>query len=105
MDKLVAIIKAMNLPYAYDHFVEGNSPEPPFLVYLLPRTNHFKSDGKIYYKVNVVQLEVYSDKKDLQLEKQIEHVLDSHEIVYEKSEIWIASERLYEVMYIFEMEE
>ena len=41
------------------------------------------------------------DKKDPELEKRVEDVLDAHEVFYNKSETWISSERLYEVLYIF----
>ena len=33
-----------------------------------------------------------------------ETVLDGHGIFYRKTEVWIESERLYEVLYTFEME-
>ena len=35
---------------------------------------------------------------------ELEAVLDRHGIFYEKTETWIESERLYEVLYYFEME-
>lgn len=105
MDKLLNIIKEINLPFAYDHFAEGKSPSPPFLIYLLPNTNHFGADGKVYYKINRVNIEVYLDKKDLNIERKVEAVLDKYGIFYEKSEVWIAKEKLYEVLYTFEMEE
>lgn len=34
MDELVKIIEEMGIPFAYDHFAEGESPDPPFLCYL-----------------------------------------------------------------------
>jgi hypothetical protein len=34
MDRLVEILEELGLPFAYDHFAEGESPEPP--VYVLP---------------------------------------------------------------------
>ena len=30
-EEVVAMMEEMNLPFAYDHFVEGESPEPPFI--------------------------------------------------------------------------
>ena len=42
--------------------------------------------------------------KDLAVEQQVEDVLDEHEIFYNKSEAWIQNEKLYEVLYSFEME-
>ena len=38
------------------------------------------------------------------MESAVEAVLDKYGIFYQKSEVWIESERLYEVLYTFEME-
>ena len=32
MDKFLDILKSAGFPYAYDHFAEGEAPDPPFLV-------------------------------------------------------------------------
>ena len=34
--EVMAVLTEMDIPFAYDHFVEGESPEPPFLVFLYP---------------------------------------------------------------------
>lgn len=104
MDKLLSMIQAMGIPAAYDHFAEGESPEPPFLCYLLPSSDNFAADGGVYFKANEVHLELYTDYKDLSVEHKVEAVLDAHGVFYNKSEVWIESEKLYEVLYIFEME-
>lgn len=104
MDKLLEILNETGIPFAYDHFAEGESPEPPFLCYLLPGSNNFAADGKVYHKINEVRLELYTDKKDLMTEQKVEDVLDLYGIFYNKSEVWIDSEKLYEVLYQFEME-
>ena len=41
----------------------------------------------------------YTDFKDPETEKRLEDILDSHGIVYDKTETWIASEKMYEVLY------
>ena len=51
-----------------------------------------------------VHIELYTDCKDLSAEQKVEAVLDKQGIFYEKSEVWIESEKLYEVLYSFEME-
>lgn len=101
MEELVKMIREIGLPFAYDHFAEGESPEPPFLCYLLPGSDNFSADGMVYHKGVDVHVEVYTDKKDPELEGRVEDVLDAHEVFYNKSETWIGSERLYEVLYIF----
>lgn len=104
MDRLLAILAASGLPFAYSHFAEGESPEPPFLCYLLPGSDHFAADGRVYFKVNEVHIELYTDYKDLDLEQRLDGLLDGEGIFYKKTETWIESERLYEVLYSFEME-
>lgn len=104
MDKLLDFLGKAGIPYAYDHFAEGESPDPPFICYLLPNSDNFSADGKAYYKINEVHIELYTDIKDLSVEGQLEAVLDEYGIFYDRSEVWIESEKLYEVLYSFEME-
>lgn len=104
MEELLQILSETQIPFAYHHFAEGESPEPPFICYLLPGSNNFSADGKVYYKINEVHIELYTDLKDLAVEQQLETVLDEHGIFYNKSETWIESEKLYEVLYTFEWE-
>jgi len=104
MEELLQILSETQIPFAYHHFAEGESPEPPFICYLFPGSNNFSADGKVYYKINEVHIELYTDLKDLAVEQQLEDVLDEHGIFYNKSETWIESEKLYEVLYTFEME-
>lgn len=104
MDNIIKLIQDMGLPYAYDHFEEGESPSPPFLVYVLPKRRDFKADGTHYFFIQEVRLELYTDKKDIQIEQQIERTLLEYGVCFEKSEVYIASEKLYEVLYTFDME-
>ena len=97
--EVLKMMDEMKLPYAYHHFVEGESPEPPFLVFLYPNSDNFAADGMVYFKVNRLNIELYTDLKDVELEETVEAVLDKHGIFYEKSEVWIETENLYEVLY------
>ena len=40
MDRILAILQEIQLPFAYDHFAEGESPEPPFICYLIPGSDN-----------------------------------------------------------------
>lgn len=85
MDKLLSLLKSTSLPFAYDHFAEGESPDPPFICYLLLGSDNFSADGKVYYKINEVRIELYTDIKDIAKEKVVEAVLDDNEIFYDKT--------------------
>ena len=104
MEEIAIMLQSLNIPFAYDHFAEGEAVNPPFICYLLPESKNFAADGIVYFKKTEVHIELYTDKKDLTSEAAVESVLDSHGIFWDKSEVWIESEKLYETMYTFEME-
>ncbi len=93
------MVQEMGLPFSYHHFAEGESPDPPFLLFLSPGEHTFSADNCMYYSFKQLDLELYTDKKSPELEQQVEEVLKRYHIFYRKSEIWIASEALYEVLY------
>ena len=102
-EEIVNMIDETGLPNAYDHFAEGDSPAPPYIAFMLPGRDDFLADNKPYVKVTMLTLELYMEYKDPECEEQIEAVLESHEIIYDKSETWISSEKLYEVIYEMEV--
>lgn len=104
MGNLLNIMREIGFPFAYHHFAEGESPNPPFLLFLTPASSNFAAGGKTYFKANEVHIELYADYKNPVLEEQVEAVLDRHGIFYNKTETFIESEQLYETLYIFEME-
>ena len=89
----------MGLPFAYHHFAERESPQPPFLLFLSPGKDTFSADNVAYHSFKQLDIELYTDKKSPALEEEIEDVLTQHEIYFTKTESWIASEKMYEVLY------
>ncbi len=104
MDEILEMLTELGLPYAYHHFAEDEAPDPPFICYLTPGSDNFAADGKVYYKIDAFHIELYTDVKSPALEAVIEAVLDEHGFFYNKSEVWIESEKLYEILYQFKME-
>ena len=101
MERITAMLAETGIPFAYDHFAEGESPEPPFICYLLPKSDNFAADGRVYFKIDVLHIELYADEKSPETERRLEAVLDAHGVFYDKTEVWIDSEKLYEVLYSF----
>lgn len=101
--KVYQMVESMGFPAAYHHFNEGQSPELPYVVYLYPGTNNFSADGIAYQDINQLDIELYTDKKDIKSEKRIEAVLKEHGFFYEKTETYLESEKMYEVIYEMEV--
>ena len=102
-EQIVAMLEEANLPLAYDHFAEGESPDPPFLIFLFPSSDNFSADGIVYQRIDALHIELYTDSKQPDVERRLETVLDRHGIFYDKTEVWIDTERLYEVLYATEV--
>ena len=93
-DDIVEMLEEANLPLAYDHFAEGESPDPPFLIFLFPGSDNMYADNRVFQKIDNLNIELYTDKKDPETEARIEAILDGRALPYEKSEGWIAEARM-----------
>lgn len=94
-----AMLEEAGIPVAYDHFAEGESPDPPFICFLFPGSDNLFADDAVFQKIDELNVELYTDRKDPDMETRIEDLLTAHELPFEKSEVWIAEERMYEVLY------
>jgi len=96
-NELYNLLKSTGLPVAYHHFDEP--PSLPYIVYLFTFSDNLGADNKVYQKINNYQVELYSEKKDLESEQLLENVFDENDIYYDKSETYIESEEMYQVIY------
>jgi len=48
-EEVMAMLDSMGISYAYDHFAEGESPDPPFICFLYPRSDNFGADNIVYF--------------------------------------------------------
>lgn len=97
VDQISKILKSLKMPVSYHHF---NAPQkPPFIVYYATGADSFGADNKTYSKTNRMNIELYTAKKVPALEEITEEVLDTAGIYYDKSETYIQSEELYQILY------
>jgi hypothetical protein len=82
---------------AYHHFT--SPPTPPYIVYLFSYSSNFGADNKVYDAEKNFQVELYTTKKDPTPEALIEGLFDANDIYWDKTETYIESEGLYQVLY------
>lgn len=102
LGELTKILEATGYPVAYSHFTStpGNPvPDPPFICFLVDASANLMADNKVYRKINDLNIELYTIKKDLVAEAKLEKVLDDHEIPYDSFGTFIESEKLYQKIY------
>jgi hypothetical protein len=100
--ELKSILEETGFPVAYSHFVETENeslPKPPFIVYLVVFSSHFMADNKVHIPVENVQIELYTNKKDLGAESELETILNNNEIPFATTETFIESEQIYQKIY------
>lgn len=97
--EVAEMIESIGLPYAYYQFFENEVPSLPYIIYYYPTSDNFEADDKVYQHITNMNLELYSKNKNFELEQQVEAVLDEFNIVWNKTETYIDTEHMYEVLY------
>lgn len=102
LEQLALILQSTGLPVAYSHFVESENdplPQPPFIVYLVAYSSNFGADNSVYYQIRNIQIELYTDTKDEEIEHLVEQALNENELFYQTTETYIESEQLFQKIY------
>ena len=100
MKELYDLLKTLNIPVAYDHFDSKQQVNPPFMTYREISPNTFKADDITYYAFKNYEIELITEKKDVSIENQIEELLTSNKIPYDKSDaVWDDEEKIYHNYY------
>lgn len=94
------MLKTLKIPVAYDHFDSDKGVTPPFIIYREIDIDTFKADGISYFRDYNYEIELITDKKDPQLQEDLETLLTNNNIPYDlKNELWDNSEKIYRNIY------
>lgn len=101
-EDLATILESTGLPTTETQWIaSANKPIPPlpYIVYLSPGTENFSADNKVLLVITNYDIELYSKKKDKVSESKIETALSESEIFWDKVELFIPEEKMYQVTY------
>lgn len=101
--EIFEMIESFGLPSSYHHFSEGRVPPTPYIVFYYPNSNDDPADNINFGRIRALTIELYTDNKRFDLEESIEAILASNTIPFEKSEAYIDSEHMYQIVYETEM--
>lgn len=103
-EEIKTMIESFGLPFTYYEWREGDTiPNLPYVVFYFPSSDNMSADNHVYQNIEQLNIEVYSKNKNFALENQIETVLNNNGFFWEKTESFIDSEDMYEVLYIMEV--
>lgn len=95
--ELYQALKSTGMPVAYGSF---SSPvSPPFITYQFAYSSDMIADNQNYVEISNFQVELYTDKKDLAVEKLVQDKLKELGLPYSKFEVWLDDEKLYQIIY------
>lgn len=96
------MVAQIGLPYVYYSFPEKAAPALPYVVYYYPNSANFPADDVVYKRIYALNIELYTKEKDFLSEERVEAVLDEYGMVWDKSEDYLETENMYEVLYQME---
>ena len=97
--QVAAMVRSIGVPYAYYQFPDGTGQACPFICFFFSDSNDLAADNTNYQKIRTLNIELYTDNKDFTLEETVETVLNSNGLVYDRSESYLDSERMFMVVY------
>ncbi|MEK4494495.1 hypothetical protein [Ureibacillus sp. FSL W8-0352] len=97
LNQLAQLLDTLPYPVSYSDF--NKKVNPPFIAYKETGTNNFAADNRVWKKVRSVEVQLYTDKKDLKIEKQIEDLFYNHSIYYDADDFFIEKENLHQRIY------
>ena len=97
--EVATMINSIGIPYAYYQFPDGTAQACPFICFFFSDSNDLAAENTNYQKIRTLNVELYTDNKDFALEETVETVLNSNGLVYDRSESYLDSERMFMVVY------
>lgn len=97
--EVAQMVGSIGYPFAYYQFPEGTAEAPPFVCFFYPENNDQYADNSNYQKIEHLVIELYTETKDFEAEAAVENTLRNNGFSWSRSETWLDSERMHEVIY------
>lgn len=96
---LKAVLDSTGIPTVYYEYAENAAPDPPYLVYYEGKSVTFFADDEPYLTRTPIAVELYTTKKDPDLEQKVSSALTAAGLLFEKDQAFFDEEQLYEISF------
>lgn len=103
ISEIKTLLAQLGLPVAYLFWPEKLAPPLPYIVWYLPNSNNFNADDRVYKRVDALNIELYTATKDFAKEAALEAILDAAGLVWDKTETYLNTEHMFQVLYTTEV--
>lgn len=98
LKELKELLETSQMPVAFNHF--KTAQKLPYIVYIIADNNQFAADNVVYHSDPEIQVELYTERKDMASETTVESLI-SPLFFYTKEEGYLPDEQMYLVTYRF----
>ena len=96
-------LELTRLPVVQNFWEIGQVPALPYIVYTFPNNSDFNADNDNYVEIVGMEVELYTDTKDIPAEKAVEAVIRAQFGPFDKTSSWISSEHMQQTIYTLEV--
>lgn len=93
------LMKDIGIAYAYYTWPENGAPDLPYLCYYFPTGTTESADNTVWNGVLALNIELYTARRSTENEAKVEKALADYDLPFERSEIYLSDEHMYEVLY------
>lgn len=99
------LLQTVEIPVVYHSFQASGMEvkQPPYICWYVKESDNVPGDDKVVSKFNRINIELYTDYKNPELEQKLEDALDGASIFYDKNELYIQAEKMFEILYEIEI--
>lgn len=101
--EIAAMVAGIGLPNAYYQFPDDTPQAPPFICFFFSLSDDVYADDENYQGIEQLNIELYTNEKDFELEKSVEDTLKANNLTYYKEENWLDSEKMFQIAYEMEV--
>lgn len=102
-DDIQTKLELTGLSVVYNFWEIGQVPALPYIVYTFPNNSDFNADNDNYVEIVGMEVELYTNTKDIQTEKAVEAVIRAQFGPFDKTSNWISSEHMQQTIYSMEV--
>lgn len=102
LNQMLGMFATYGIPIVYYSFPDKSAPELPYAVYYFPSSRAEAADNIRHAGVATINVELYTREKNFLLEHTVEQIFERFDLVPDKTETFLPSENMYQVLYQME---
>lgn len=103
-EELYQTLSSLDMPIAYQEFKQEQ--EPPYLAYFVDSEDSITADGEAILEVLHIEIHFITARaRDLTQEQEIQDLLKSLKVAWQKDLDWDATQKIYDTIYSIELVE